>query len=106
MTNIFLTLCLFLLPVFFLLFRRRKGKIIRGASTGEQLLREKRLELSKGAPSHQGLISCLLSIPGEGNAEVLYEEEIIRNVLLMPKGWQIFWVAAMTRMDSSISHKV
>lgn len=54
----------------------------------EQLLREKRLELSKGAPSHQGLISCLLSIPGEGNAEVLYEEEIIRNVLLMPKGWQ------------------
>ncbi|KAL3503483.1 hypothetical protein ACH5RR_037932 [Cinchona calisaya] len=49
----------------------------------KELLREKRIELLKGAPSHQDLISCLLSICGEDNKELLSDEEIIHNVLLI-----------------------
>ncbi|XP_027172657.1 cytochrome P450 716B1-like [Coffea eugenioides] len=160
----------------------------------KELLHEKRLQLQKGAPSHQDLISCLLSIRGEGNEDSLSEDEIIHNVMLImaagydtssvlitflvrllannptvyeavlkeqdeiakskssgqfltwedlakmkytwkvaqetlrfyppifggfrktikdiefggyiiPKGWQIFWVAAMTHMDSNIFHE-
>lgn len=49
----------------------------------KNLLREKRLELQKGAPFHQDLISCLLSIRGEGNEALVSEAEIIHNVMLI-----------------------
>lgn len=50
----------------------------------KELLGEKRLKLLKEAPSHlRDLISCLLIIRGEDNAELLSEEEIIHNVLLI-----------------------
>ncbi|KAL3503482.1 hypothetical protein ACH5RR_037931 [Cinchona calisaya] len=49
----------------------------------KQLLHEKRLELQKGASSHQDLISCLLSIRGENDEELISDDEIIHNVMLI-----------------------
>ncbi|KAK3014493.1 hypothetical protein RJ639_009396, partial [Escallonia herrerae] len=48
------------------------------------LIHEKRVEFEqKGASSHQDLITCLLSIRGKDNTQVLSENEIVHNVMLV-----------------------
>lgn len=50
----------------------------------KQLISEKRHGLDNNlASSHQDLITCLLSIRGENNQELLSETEIIHNVMLI-----------------------
>ncbi|KAL0306383.1 UNVERIFIED_CONTAM: Beta-amyrin 28-monooxygenase [Sesamum radiatum] len=49
----------------------------------KQLISEKRIELENGASSHQDLITCLLSIRGEDNQELMSEDEIIHNIMLI-----------------------
>ncbi|PIN12210.1 Cytochrome P450 CYP4/CYP19/CYP26 subfamily [Handroanthus impetiginosus] len=49
----------------------------------KDLIHEKRIELEKGASPHQDLITCLLSIRGEDNLELVSEHEIIHNVMLI-----------------------
>ncbi|KAJ8532579.1 hypothetical protein K7X08_012502 [Anisodus acutangulus] len=50
----------------------------------KQLISEKRHELNNNlASSHQDLITCLLSIGGENNQELISENEIIHNVMLI-----------------------
>ncbi|KAK4355257.1 hypothetical protein RND71_024228 [Anisodus tanguticus] len=50
----------------------------------KQLISEKRHELNNNlASSHQDLITCLLSISGENNQELISENEIIHNVMLI-----------------------
>ncbi|KAK4398510.1 Beta-amyrin 28-monooxygenase [Sesamum angolense] len=49
----------------------------------KQLISEKRIELENGASSHQDLITCLLSILGEDNQELMSEDEIIHNIMLI-----------------------
>ncbi|KAL0306382.1 UNVERIFIED_CONTAM: Taxadiene 5-alpha hydroxylase [Sesamum radiatum] len=49
----------------------------------KQLLSEKRNELENGASSHQDLITCLLSLRGEEDQELLSEDEIIHNIILI-----------------------
>ncbi|XP_059290955.1 cytochrome P450 716B1-like [Lycium ferocissimum] len=50
----------------------------------KQLISEKRYELENNlASSHQDLITCLLSIRGENNHELVSENEIIHNVMLI-----------------------
>ncbi|KAK9268433.1 hypothetical protein L1049_000183 [Liquidambar formosana] len=50
----------------------------------KELIREKRVELEKmGASPHQDLITCLLSIRGKDNEEVITEKEIVQNVMLV-----------------------
>ncbi|KAI3456943.1 hypothetical protein Pfo_013606 [Paulownia fortunei] len=49
----------------------------------KDLICEKRIELAKGASSHQDLITCLLSIRGEDKKELVSEDEIIHNVMLI-----------------------
>ncbi|KAJ9672088.1 hypothetical protein PVL29_025653 [Vitis rotundifolia] len=48
----------------------------------KELMKEKDVELEKGASPHQDLITCLLSIRGKNN-EVITEKEIVDNVLLV-----------------------
>lgn len=49
----------------------------------KELMREKERELEKGASPHQDLITCLLSIRGKDNEEVITEQEIVDNVMLV-----------------------
>ncbi|XP_015163674.1 taxadiene 5-alpha hydroxylase-like [Solanum tuberosum] len=50
----------------------------------KQLILEKRHEFDNNlASSHQDLITCLLSIRGENNQELISETEIIHNVMLI-----------------------
>lgn len=49
----------------------------------KDLISEKRTQLASGAPSHQDLITCLLSIRGEGDRESVSDDEIIHNVMLI-----------------------
>ncbi|KAL6313994.1 hypothetical protein AAG906_011726 [Vitis piasezkii] len=49
----------------------------------KELMREKEVELEKGASPHQDLITCLLSIRGKNNEEVITEKEIVDNVMLV-----------------------
>lgn len=49
----------------------------------KELLREKRLELQKGAAENQDLISRLLSIRGEDGQELMSEKEIIDNAVIV-----------------------
>ncbi|RVW99535.1 Cytochrome P450 716B1 [Vitis vinifera] len=49
----------------------------------KELMREKEVELEKGASPHQDLITCLLSIHGKNNEEVITEKEIVDNVMLV-----------------------
>ncbi|KAA8523694.1 hypothetical protein F0562_010117 [Nyssa sinensis] len=50
----------------------------------KDLIREKRVELEQqGASSHQDLITCLLSIRGKDNEELISEKEIVHNVMLV-----------------------
>ncbi|KAL0353631.1 UNVERIFIED_CONTAM: cytochrome [Sesamum angustifolium] len=49
----------------------------------KQLISEKRNELENGALSHQDLITCLLSLRGEEDQELLSEDEIIHNIVLI-----------------------
>ncbi|XP_011095373.1 taxadiene 5-alpha hydroxylase-like [Sesamum indicum] len=52
----------------------------------KQLISEKRIELENGASSHQDLITCLLSIRGEDDQELMSEDEIVQNVMLIMIG--------------------
>ncbi|XP_016467163.2 cytochrome P450 716B1-like [Nicotiana tabacum] len=50
----------------------------------KQLIREKQYEFENNlASSHQDLITCLLSIRGENNQQLISENEIIHNVMLI-----------------------
>ncbi|KAK4420760.1 cytochrome [Sesamum alatum] len=49
----------------------------------KDLICEKRTELEKGASSHRDLITCLLSIRGHDNNELVSEDEIVHNVTLI-----------------------
>ena len=49
----------------------------------KELMREKEVELEKGASPHQDFITCLLSIRGKNNEEVITEKEIVDNVMLV-----------------------
>lgn len=49
----------------------------------KDLISEKRAELSRGVSSHQDLITCLLSMRGKGNQELVSDDEIIHNVMLI-----------------------
>ncbi|KAH6778493.1 hypothetical protein C2S51_009805 [Perilla frutescens var. frutescens] len=49
----------------------------------KDLIYEKRAQLASGAPSHQDLITCLLSIRGEGDQQLVSDDEIIHNVMLI-----------------------
>lgn len=49
----------------------------------KDLISEKRAQLSSGASSHQDLITCLLSMRGQGNQELVSDDEIIHNVMLI-----------------------
>lgn len=57
--------------------RAKADKVIK------DVLQEKRLQLQKGAPAQQDLISCLLSIRGEDGENLLSENEILDNVMLI-----------------------
>uniref|UniRef100_A0A1W7HBT1 Cytochrome P450 n=1 Tax=Scoparia dulcis TaxID=107240 RepID=A0A1W7HBT1_SCODU len=65
----------------------RFNRSIKASAEVRKLLKElickKRAELGNGASSHQDLITCLLSIHGEDNKELVSEDEIIHNVLLI-----------------------
>lgn len=47
------------------------------------LISEKRIQLANEAPSHQDLITCLLSIRGQDNQVLVSDDEIIHNVMLI-----------------------
>ncbi|KAL8469996.1 hypothetical protein ACS0TY_032748 [Phlomoides rotata] len=49
----------------------------------KELISEKRIQLANGASSHQDLITCLLTIRGEQNQQLVSDDEIIHNVMLI-----------------------
>lgn len=68
-------------------FTRFNGSLSASAKVRKmlkELIQEKRFELEqKGASSNQDLITCLLSVRGEDNEELISEDEIIHNVMLI-----------------------
>ncbi|XP_073279265.1 cytochrome P450 716B1-like [Primulina huaijiensis] len=67
----------------FTLFNRSLKASAKVRKMLKDLILEKRIELEKGASSHQDLITCLLSIRGEDDKELVSEDEIIHNVMLI-----------------------
>ncbi|KAL0320794.1 UNVERIFIED_CONTAM: cytochrome [Sesamum radiatum] len=65
----------------------RFNRSLKASAKVQKMLRdlicEKRTELEKGASSHQDLITCLLSIRGHDNNELVSEDEIVHNVMLI-----------------------